>query len=293
LMVRYLVGLDPTGRYSVMAQETVPSPNQGGPVIWAADNNLGTPLDIVDNTGTLANHRVFSAFGEDVYDSDASLSYWVGFAGGHADPTTGLVNDYERWYNPATGTWQSPDPEDFAAGDANLERYAGNAPTVHVDRLGLQADGPAAQPPQGKQPPSVPAYRYNTPPYDQMMQRRLWQLSVQRGMTQHWVDQQVAYAHSGAANLGYWDFYAAARQHGVDAMYQQQHNQYEIGAAIRRAQRDAEVTKEQAREMRTWTWMNGGSLPGGWGTWYVTPWSWQPYGPGGPGVHGLGGGAVY
>jgi RHS repeat-associated protein len=139
LTVRYLVGPDPAGQQSVVAQEMVPSPSQGGPVIWAADDNLGTSRDLVDNTGGLANHRVFSAFGEDVYDSDPSLSYWVGFAGAHDDPNTGLVNDDHRWDDPATGRWLSEDPSGLgnANGDANLNRYTGNSPVDRTDPTGL------------------------------------------------------------------------------------------------------------------------------------------------------------
>jgi RHS repeat-associated protein len=139
LTMRYLVGLDPAGQNAVVAQETVPSPSQGGPVIWAADNNVGTPLDLVDNTGALASHRVYSAFGEDVYDSDPSLSYWVGFAGGHVDPNAGLINNYHRWYDPATGRWLSEDPKRFAADDANLSRYVGNGPGGRADPTGEAA----------------------------------------------------------------------------------------------------------------------------------------------------------
>ncbi|MGH7139756.1 MAG: RHS repeat domain-containing protein, partial [Pirellulales bacterium] len=155
LTVRFLVAPDPTGRYSVMAQETVPSPNQGGPVVWAADNNVGTPLDVVDNTGTLANHRVFSAFGQDVHDSDPSLSYWVGFAGGHGDPNTGLVNDHHRWYDAAAGKWISEDPEGFGADDTDLLRYVGNSPIEGIDATGLDPQINPAPPFQG--PPPNPA----------------------------------------------------------------------------------------------------------------------------------------
>jgi RHS repeat-associated protein len=157
LTVRFLVGLGPTGRPAVMAQESVPSPSQGGPVIWAADNNLGTPVDEVDNTGTLANHSVFTAFGQDVYDSDPSLSYWVGFAGGHADPNTGLDFFLNRPYDPATGRWPTPDPSGFKAGDSDLERYVGNNPASKSDPTGLAPPNPA-YPPYPHWPP------YNTWP---------------------------------------------------------------------------------------------------------------------------------
>jgi hypothetical protein len=47
------------------------------------------------------------------------------------------VNDYHRWYNTATGTWLSSDPKQFAAGDADLERYVRNDPVSANDPTGL------------------------------------------------------------------------------------------------------------------------------------------------------------
>ena len=120
-----------------MVQGTVVSLAQGDNDVYAADDNLGTPRDFVNSSGTLVNHDVYSVFGEVVYSSAPSLTYWAGFGGGHADSITGLVNDYERWYNPATGNWESQDPKGFAARDANLERYVGNNPATAIDPLGL------------------------------------------------------------------------------------------------------------------------------------------------------------
>ena len=42
-----------------------------------------------------------------------------------------------RVYDPATGRWTSPDPEGIKAGDANLNRFAGNQTTTHTDTSGL------------------------------------------------------------------------------------------------------------------------------------------------------------
>jgi RHS repeat-associated protein len=53
------------------------------------------------------------------------------------DSETGLQNNLHRWYDPGTGRWISEDPIGFAAGDANLYRYVGNASTIYVDAMGL------------------------------------------------------------------------------------------------------------------------------------------------------------
>jgi len=45
-------------------------------------------------------------------------------------------------FDPSIGKWISEDPEGFAAGDANLYRYVGNAPTDGVDPSGLDKEVP-------------------------------------------------------------------------------------------------------------------------------------------------------
>ncbi|HQU46316.1 MAG TPA: RHS repeat-associated core domain-containing protein, partial [Pirellulales bacterium] len=137
LIQRNLVALDPAGVDAVPVQGTVISLTQGDTDIFVAHDNLGTPRDDVDTTGTLVNHSVFSVFGQDVYDSNPSIVNWAGFAGGHADPNTGLVNDYHRWYDPATGRWISEDPAGFSANDRNLNRYVRNGAANWLDHTGL------------------------------------------------------------------------------------------------------------------------------------------------------------
>jgi len=44
-------------------------------------------------------------------------------------------------FDPSIGKWISEDPEGFAAGDVDLYRYCGNAPTVGVDPYGQDEIG--------------------------------------------------------------------------------------------------------------------------------------------------------
>ncbi|HVA50273.1 MAG TPA: RHS repeat-associated core domain-containing protein, partial [Pirellulales bacterium] len=151
LTQRNLVALDPAGVDQVMIQEAVSSLTQGGVNTYMADDNLGTPRDDVDNSGNLVNHDVFTSFGDEVYTSNVAVINWAGFAGGHDDPNTGLVSNYHRWYDPATGRWISADPKGFAARDPNLDRYVGNNPIDNFDPLGLYPQqGPENQ---GQQQP--------------------------------------------------------------------------------------------------------------------------------------------
>jgi RHS repeat-associated protein len=62
-----------------------------------------------------------------------------GFAGGHADPDTGLVRFGARDYDPETGRWTSKDPLGFTADSPNLYTYAGNDPVNRIDPTGLSA----------------------------------------------------------------------------------------------------------------------------------------------------------
>jgi RHS repeat-associated protein len=124
----------------IYAEGSVSSRVQADTVTHDALDNLGTPRDIVSNGGALADHLVFSSFGQDVYESNSSVLHWAGFAGGHIDGNTGLVNNYHRWEDPAVGRWISQDPKGFAAGDANLVRYSGNSVTDVVDPSGLAGE---------------------------------------------------------------------------------------------------------------------------------------------------------
>lgn len=91
----------------MMVQGTVISLTQDDDDIFVAEDNLGTPRDDTNSSGMSANHTVFSAFGQDVYDSNSSIVNWAGFGGGHEDPNTGLVNDDHRWLTTADGDWLS------------------------------------------------------------------------------------------------------------------------------------------------------------------------------------------
>jgi RHS repeat-associated protein len=139
LIQRNLVALDAVGVDSVMAQEAVSSLNQAGVVTWMLDDNLGSARDEVNNNSTVVNHIVYTAFGQDVYESDPSYTHWNGFGGGHQDNETGLTLDGRRWYDPATGKWLSQDPTGFGGQDADLSRYADNSPTNAIDPNGTEA----------------------------------------------------------------------------------------------------------------------------------------------------------
>ncbi|HVA46740.1 MAG TPA: RHS repeat-associated core domain-containing protein, partial [Pirellulales bacterium] len=217
LIQRNLVAPSPAGVDAVTAQEAVSSPNQGGVNTWAADDNLGTPHDIVSNSGTVLNHVVDTVFGETAYQSSPTVTWWSGFAGGHVDPTTGLVNNYHRWYDPDTGRWINEDPEGFNAGDANLSRYVGNDPVNAVDTAGLRIDpSPPPEPPPPDVPPAL------TP--DQQMQQQVQaaKLALKKAMQR--AEQQK---QKGLQEIAIWEKQRQAEQE-LEKLRQQQAQQLMI-----------------------------------------------------------------
>src|SRR5690348_3638526 len=72
---RNLVAPNPADVDAVMAQEA------SGVVTWMLDDNLGTTRDVVNNSGSVVNHEVYSVFGQDVYESNSSYTHWTGFGG--------------------------------------------------------------------------------------------------------------------------------------------------------------------------------------------------------------------
>ena len=133
---RNLVGPDPAGVDVVLAQGAVSSPNQADVVEWMIDDNLGSPTEVTDNNGNVLDKTVRNSFGAIAYESNSSIVVWAGFAGGHVDPNTGLVNDYERWYQAQDAKFLSNDPKGFGAGDSDLSRYVLNNAIGRIDPTG-------------------------------------------------------------------------------------------------------------------------------------------------------------
>jgi len=112
----------------------------GGEVLWALTDQLGTVRDLVDSTGTVVNHITYDSFGNVTSETDAAIDELFGYTGKALDESTGLQNNFNRWYDAAVGRWISEDPISFNGGDANLFRYVGNESTGYVDPLGLIAN---------------------------------------------------------------------------------------------------------------------------------------------------------
>ena len=119
-------------------------------------DNQGTVRDLaVVNSGvtTVVNHRVFSAFGQMLSQTNpsvtpptaAAVDCLFGFTGLPFDTASGFNMSQTRPYDPATGRWDAPDRDSFTAGDTNLYRYCGNSPTNATDPTGQFEEWPLEQ----------------------------------------------------------------------------------------------------------------------------------------------------
>jgi RHS repeat-associated protein len=108
---------------------------KAGKVNWALTDQLGTVRDLAQynsttDVTTVANHRVYDAFGQLKSQTNAAVDCLFGFTGQAFDKDTGLASYRARWYDPAVGRFASEDWLSFAAGDVNLSRYVGNDPVI-------------------------------------------------------------------------------------------------------------------------------------------------------------------
>jgi RHS repeat-associated protein len=123
---------------------------------------LGSTDALTDDTQTVTDRWSYRAFGAAMQTegTDDTAYLFVGRQGYQFDNETGLYLLGNRYYDPNTGTFLSPDPIGFAGGDPNLYRYVGNNPVNAVDPTGLQPP-PIVVPPRIRPigtapPPALP-----------------------------------------------------------------------------------------------------------------------------------------
>ena len=126
----------------ILADEEVTSLETEGDVLWPLADNLGTVRDLAtydsqEDETTVANHRVYDAYGKLTSETNSAIDHLFGYTGRQFDEATGLQNNLNRWYDPVVARWLSEDPSGFTAGDTNLYRYVANQPTGRTDSSGL------------------------------------------------------------------------------------------------------------------------------------------------------------
>ncbi len=125
----------------LLADEQVSSLGSAGSYLWPLADQVGTIRDLATHNSstdetTVANHRLYDAFGNLVSETNSAIDEVFGFTGLLWDQDAKLQNSRARNYDPATGRFLSEDPIGLAP-DVNPYRYVGNAPTMYTDPTGL------------------------------------------------------------------------------------------------------------------------------------------------------------
>jgi RHS repeat-associated protein len=136
---------DPTGLGTVIADGTVE--NVFGPAglaeqvddasqtsQFAHADALGTIRLITDGDGNVVGTGSYSPWGTP--ESGSVTLGGFGFTGEQVDSETGFVYLRNRFYDPATGRFLTPDPLGALGSGVNLYAYVGNNPTSFTDPTG-------------------------------------------------------------------------------------------------------------------------------------------------------------
>ncbi|MFD8380563.1 putative T7SS-secreted protein [Streptomyces sp. NPDC059679] len=103
---------------------------------------VGTPTELVDETGDIAWHTRATLWGTTTWTADSTTYTPLRFPGQYYDPETGLHYNHHRYYDPTTARYLTPDPLGLTPAP-NPATYIHN-PHTWTDPLGL---GPC---PEGK-----------------------------------------------------------------------------------------------------------------------------------------------
>ena len=108
---------------------------------YVGSDQVGSPRVVFKGDGTVVKQIAYDAFGGVTADSDPSFALPIGFAGGLADPATGLVRFGLRDYDPASGRFTARDPIFFDGSPTNLYAYANSDPASLRDPTGMWCVG--------------------------------------------------------------------------------------------------------------------------------------------------------
>ena len=107
-----------------------------GTFYFYLNDNLGTPQMLTDAAGMVVWEGLYRPFGETNVNPNSTVENNFRFAGQYFDAETGWHYNYHRYYDPATGRYQIPDPIGFFGG-MNLYVYANNNPIITIDPNGF------------------------------------------------------------------------------------------------------------------------------------------------------------
>jgi RHS repeat-associated protein len=105
---------------------------------FAQADALGTIRLITDGAGNVVGTGSYSPWGTP--ESDSVTLNGFGFTGEQLDPETGFVYLRNRYYDPSTGRFLTPDPLGSLGSGINLYAYVGNNPIIGTDPSGYCFD---------------------------------------------------------------------------------------------------------------------------------------------------------
>lgn len=114
---------------------------RGGETYYVVTDQMGTPMQVTDESGDPVKELRYDSFGVLLEDSNPAFRLDIGFAGGVTDEDTGLVRFGSRDYDPASGRWTAFDPIYYESGSANLYAYVDNNPVNFRDPCGQACIG--------------------------------------------------------------------------------------------------------------------------------------------------------
>jgi RHS repeat-associated protein len=97
---------------------------------------VGTPSELTNPDGEVAGRQLRTVWGGTTW-SEGRAQTPLRFPGQYADPETGLHYNQQRYYDPVSGSYLTPDPLGLAP-SANPHAYVSN-PEVLTDPLGLKS----------------------------------------------------------------------------------------------------------------------------------------------------------
>jgi RHS repeat-associated protein len=106
---------------------------------WYQNDHLGTSQKIVDTSGRVVWSATSDAFGR-IQITVAEIENNLRFPGQYYDQETGLHYNWNRYYDPKTGRYLTPDPIGLD-GRSNLFAYVRNNPVNVIDPTGLFGAG--------------------------------------------------------------------------------------------------------------------------------------------------------
>ncbi len=114
----------------------------GGDYYYYHNDHLGTPQKMVKGNGEVVWSAIYSSFGEAQVLPASVVTNNLRFAGQYYDAETGLHYNWNRYYDPSSGRYLTPDPVGILSDEYSLElnhlyNYVDNDPINYVDPEGF------------------------------------------------------------------------------------------------------------------------------------------------------------